>query len=58
MGLGILMAEANFIARTWRVRVPGTTAYPTAGRVIQAMKSAGYLIRDRDGKFPAEPFSS
>ncbi len=47
-----------------RIRVLGTTAHPTASRVIQAMKNlvmdledAGcqvrYLIRDRDGKFPA-----
>ncbi|WP_344867145.1 hypothetical protein, partial [Planomonospora alba] len=47
-----------------RVRVLGTTAHPTASWVVQAMKNlvmdleetgcrARYLIRDRDGKFPA-----
>ncbi|GAA3442739.1 hypothetical protein [Planomonospora venezuelensis] len=47
-----------------RVRVLGTTACPTAVWVVQAMKNlvmdleeagcrARYLIRDRDGKFPA-----
>ncbi|WP_204069961.1 helix-turn-helix domain-containing protein, partial [Planobispora siamensis] len=47
-----------------RVRVLGTTAHPTAVWVVQAMKNlvmdleeagcrARYLIRDRDGKFPA-----
>ncbi|GAA2412698.1 hypothetical protein GCM10010404_83300 [Nonomuraea africana] len=47
-----------------RVRVLGTTAHPTASWVMQAMKNlvmdleeagcrARYLIRDRDGKFPA-----
>jgi transposase InsO family protein len=46
------------------VRVLGTTAHPTAAWTIQAMKNlmmdleeagcrARYLIRDRDGKFPA-----
>jgi putative transposase len=49
---------------TRRVRVLGTTAHPTATWVIQAIKNlimdledagcrARYLIRDRDGKFPA-----
>ncbi|MGW2143534.1 hypothetical protein ACWCOT_04425 [Nonomuraea bangladeshensis] len=49
---------------TRRVRVLGTTAHPSANWVIQAIKNlvmdlddAGcrprYLIRDRDGKFPA-----
>lgn len=49
---------------TRRVRVLGTTAHPSASWVIQAMKNlvmdlevtgcrARYLIRDRDGKFPA-----
>ncbi|GAA2412753.1 integrase core domain-containing protein [Nonomuraea africana] len=49
---------------TRRVRVLGTTAHPTASWVVQAMKNlvmdledagcrALYLIRDRDGKFPA-----
>ncbi|MEU7003931.1 integrase core domain-containing protein [Nonomuraea sp. NPDC046570] len=49
---------------TRRVRVLGTTAHPNASWVIQAIKNlvmdlddAGcrvrYLIRDRDGKFPA-----
>ncbi|MEV4357924.1 integrase core domain-containing protein [Nonomuraea sp. NPDC049625] len=48
---------------TRRIRVPGTTAHPTANWVAQAVKNlvmdledAGcrlrYLIRDRDGKFP------
>ena len=47
-----------------RVRVLGTTARPTAAWVVQAVKNlvmdledadcrARYLIRDRDGKFPA-----
>ncbi|MBG0814630.1 integrase core domain-containing protein [Planomonospora sp. ID82291] len=47
-----------------RVRVLGATAHPTACWVVQAMKNlvmdleeagcrAGYLIRDRGGKFPA-----
>ncbi|MET7338795.1 integrase core domain-containing protein [Nonomuraea sp. NPDC005650] len=49
---------------TRRIRVLGTTAHPTAAWVIQAIKNlvmdledagcrARYLIRDRDGKFPA-----
>jgi transposase len=49
---------------TRRVRVLGTTAHPSANWVIKAMKNlvmdledagcqARYLIRDRDGKFPA-----
>jgi putative transposase len=49
---------------TRRVRVLGTTAHPTATWVVQAFKNlvmdleeagcrARYLIRDRDGKFPA-----
>ncbi|MFI7455364.1 integrase core domain-containing protein [Nonomuraea sp. NPDC049714] len=49
---------------TRRVRVLGATAHPSANWVIQAMKNlmmdledagcqARYLIRDRDGKFPA-----
>jgi putative transposase len=47
-----------------RVRVLGATVHPTASWVVQAMKNlmmdleeagcrARYLIRDRDGKFPA-----
>ncbi|WP_329079829.1 integrase core domain-containing protein [Streptosporangium sp. NBC_01469] len=49
---------------TGRVRVLGTTAHPAADWVIQAMKNlvmdlddagcrARFLLRDRDGKFPA-----
>ncbi|MEV5892084.1 helix-turn-helix domain-containing protein [Nonomuraea fuscirosea] len=49
---------------TRRVRVPGTTAHPSTNRVTQTIKNlvmdlddagcrARYLIRDRDGKFPA-----
>ncbi|WP_433413679.1 hypothetical protein ACQP1V_31835 [Microtetraspora malaysiensis] len=48
---------------TRHVRVLGTTAHPTAGWVVQAVKNlvmdledascrVRYLIRDRDGKFP------
>ncbi|MGW4795792.1 integrase core domain-containing protein [Nonomuraea sp. NPDC004297] len=47
-----------------RIRVLGTTAHPTADRVIQAIRNlvmdledancrARFLLRDRDGKFPA-----
>jgi transposase len=47
-----------------RIRILGTTTHPTAGWVAQAIKNlvmdledagcrARYLIRDRDGKFPA-----
>jgi putative transposase len=47
-----------------RIRILGTTAHPTASWVAQAAKNlvmdledagcrAGYMIRDRDGKFPA-----
>ncbi|WP_214108289.1 hypothetical protein [Acrocarpospora catenulata] len=49
---------------TRRIRVLGTTAHPTTNWVVQAVKNlvmdledadcrACYLIRDRDGKFPA-----
>jgi putative transposase len=49
---------------TRRVRVLGTTAHPSANWVIQAVKNlvmdlddvgfqARFLLRDRDGKFPA-----
>jgi hypothetical protein len=47
-----------------RIRVPGATPHPTAFWVVQAAKNlvmdfedtgcrARFLIRDRDGKFPA-----
>ncbi len=46
-----------------RIRTLGATAYPTASWVVQAAKNlvmdlqdagcrAGFMIRDRDGKFP------
>ncbi|WP_326636528.1 hypothetical protein OIE67_03365 [Nonomuraea fuscirosea] len=49
---------------TRRIRVLGTTAHPSASWVIQAIRNlvmdlndagcrAHYLLRDRDGKFPA-----
>ncbi|MFI6393206.1 hypothetical protein [Nonomuraea sp. NPDC050540] len=49
---------------TRRVRVLGTTAHPSASRVIQAIRNlvrdpddagcrARFLLRDRDGTFPA-----
>ncbi|MFI6603433.1 hypothetical protein ACIBHX_44980 [Nonomuraea sp. NPDC050536] len=57
-----ILAVIEHAAR--RVRVLGTTAHPTATWVIQAIKNlvmdvedggcrARFLIRDRDGKFPA-----